>query len=199
MTIPPPTSLSSLVSWKWSLLFIVTALVELYLLSGFCELYGLFGTVTFVLLSMVLGFSLMRWEGGRCWARIMFLAANGRPSTEEMKNGILIIFGGILMIFPGIVTDIIGLALFFPPTRALIRMLFLRKMFFEIPEGMNSQFQYFHFGNFPGDSDSYRGSEPTDSESPYCNQSGSTLPPDVQIIDVEVKKSEEDSPEEEKK
>ena len=39
----------------------------------------------------------------------------------------LIIFGGALLLTPGFISDIVGLLFLLPPTRALIRRVFLRQ------------------------------------------------------------------------
>jgi UPF0716 protein FxsA len=47
--------------------------------------------------------------------------------AREVADGALIIFGGALLLTPGFITDIFGLLFLLPPTRALIRRLFLRQ------------------------------------------------------------------------
>jgi UPF0716 protein FxsA len=42
-------------------------------------------------------------------------------------DGVLVIFGGALLLTPGFVTDIFGLSLLLPPTRAAIRGLLVRR------------------------------------------------------------------------
>ncbi len=135
-------------NWKWTLFVVVLTLVELYVLSLFYNVFGFGETVLLILASPVAGFILMRLEGARCWAKIVATASSGGSTLNEMKNGVLILLAGILMIFPGIITDIIGLLLFLPPIRFIVRVLFLRNLTFEIPRGMGSQFQFYQFGNF---------------------------------------------------
>ena len=40
---------------------------------------------------------------------------------REVQDGVLVIFGGAFLITPGFITDIFGLLMLLPPTRALIR------------------------------------------------------------------------------
>jgi UPF0716 protein FxsA len=42
-------------------------------------------------------------------------------------DGGLVIFGGALLLTPGFISDILGLLLLLPPTRALVRMLIVRR------------------------------------------------------------------------
>ena len=74
----------------------------------------------------------------RCSARCSFATRDGPPgcgSTEpspkdrlphkEVFDGVLIILGGALLITPGFITDIFGLVLLIPPTRAIVRAISL--------------------------------------------------------------------------
>jgi UPF0716 family protein affecting phage T7 exclusion len=47
--------------------------------------------------------------------------AENRLPHKEVFDGVLIIFGGALLITPGFITDIFGLILLIPPTRAIVR------------------------------------------------------------------------------
>src|SRR5690606_32672046 len=40
---------------------------------------------------------------------------------DELITGMLILFAGALILTPGFLTDLVGLLLLFPPTRALVR------------------------------------------------------------------------------
>ena len=45
----------------------------------------------------------------------------GRVPAREVLDGALVIFGGALLLTPGFITDILGLVLLLPPTRAVVR------------------------------------------------------------------------------
>ena len=47
--------------------------------------------------------------------------------AQETADGGLVIFGGALLLTPGFVTDIVGLLMLIPGTRAIIRRVVLRK------------------------------------------------------------------------
>ena len=51
----------------------------------------------------------------------------GRIPAREVADGVLVIFGGALLLTPGFLSDIIGLLFLLPPTRAVIRRVFLRQ------------------------------------------------------------------------
>jgi UPF0716 protein FxsA len=47
--------------------------------------------------------------------------------AREVADGVLVIFGGALLLTPGFLSDIAGVLFLLPPTRALIRRVFLRE------------------------------------------------------------------------
>lgn len=186
------------IGWKWPLFLIVIA-VELYSMFEYANSYGSLSLIALILTSIVLGIILMRWEGSICWQRILYMKQNDMSTTNEMQDGVLILFAGILMIIPGIITSALGLLLFLPPIRWIVRTLFLRNLYFELPTGMESQFHMFGFStsnqpqNKPYDSfdDSENVSQDDYSDSfnnPYHQNS------DVQIIDVKATDPKESSP-----
>ena len=98
--------------WKWQLAFFIVIFVEVYYMFQYSSTYGVMSLLALILGSIVLGIILMRWEGAICWARILYLNQHGMPTTDEMRDGVLILFAGILMIIPGLITDVLGLLLF---------------------------------------------------------------------------------------
>ena len=60
-------------------------------------------------------------QGLRSTLRMRSQMAAGAIPASEMTDGLLIAVAAVLLIIPGVLADIIGLALLFPPTRALIR------------------------------------------------------------------------------
>src|SRR5688500_20333065 len=47
---------------------------------------------------------------------------------REVIDGVLVIFGGAFLITPGFLTDIVGLTLLIPPTRAVVRRQVVRRL-----------------------------------------------------------------------
>ena len=171
--------------WKWQLAFFIVIFVEVYYMFQYSSTYGVMSLLALILGSIVLGIILMRWEGAICWARILYLNQHGMPTTDEMRDGVLILFAGILMIIPGLITDVLGLLLFLPPIRWVVRKLFLQNLYFEIPAGMESHFRMYSFQNNsprqPQDdsSEQYQSDEfEDDNRQSFDNNQG------VQIIDV---------------
>ena len=59
--------------------------------------------------------------GARGLARFQEALAEGRMPHREVLDGVLIIVGGAFLLTPGFITDIFGLVLLLPPTRAVVR------------------------------------------------------------------------------
>jgi UPF0716 protein FxsA len=74
-----------------------------------------------LLLDAVLGSMLLRHQGRAAWVRFNRALAEGRLPHKEVFDGVLVIMGGALLLTPGFITDIFGLVLLIPPTRAIVR------------------------------------------------------------------------------
>src|SRR3954471_22846373 len=103
------------------LLFVVVPIVELYVIIQVGEAIGVWWTLALLIADSIVGSLLMRSEGRAAWSRFQLALAEGRPPAREVLDGVLVIFGGAFLLTPGFVTDILGLVLLVPPTRALVR------------------------------------------------------------------------------
>ncbi len=103
--------------------FIVVPLAELYVLIQVGQLIGLLPTLAILLLDSIVGSLLLRSQGRVAWRRFNEAVAQRRVPAREVLDGVLVIFGGAFLITPGFITDIFGLLLLIPPTRALARRL----------------------------------------------------------------------------
>lgn len=103
------------------LLFVVVPLVELYVIIQVGQEIGPMPTIGILVADSVLGSLLLRSQGRGAWRRFNDALAAGRPPAREVLDGGLIIFGGALLLTPGFVTDVLGLVLLLPPTRAMVR------------------------------------------------------------------------------
>ena len=64
---------------------------------------------------------LLRHQGRAAWRRFNAALQEGRVPAREVLDGALVIFGGALLITPGFISDIVGILLLLPPTRAIVR------------------------------------------------------------------------------
>lgn len=107
-------------------LFIVVPLAELYVILQVGEAIGAVWTVLLLAADSVLGSVLLRSQGRVVWRRFNEALAAGRMPHKEVQDGVLVIFGGAFLITPGFITDVVGLLMLLPPTRAVIRRFAMR-------------------------------------------------------------------------
>ena len=102
------------------LFFLLLPLAEI---AGFIVVgrqIGLWSTLFLVVLSAVAGVVLMRVQGFGALARLRQTAQTGRAPGKELLDTAMILIAGILLLIPGFLSDIVGLALFFPPFRRFL-------------------------------------------------------------------------------
>jgi UPF0716 protein FxsA len=71
---------------------------------------------------------LWRSQGRRAWARFRQTVERGGMPHREVIDGVLVVFGGAFLITPGFISDVVGILLLLPPTRAVIRRLLIRRL-----------------------------------------------------------------------
>jgi UPF0716 protein FxsA len=108
------------------LLFIVVPIAELYVIIQVGQLIGVVPTLVLLLADALLGSWLLKHEGRGAWRRFNEALAARRFPGREVADGALIIVGGTLLLTPGFITDVFGLFLLLPPTRAISRRLLKR-------------------------------------------------------------------------
>ncbi len=110
------------------LLFIVLPIAEIALLVRVEGAIGLGWTVALLIADSIIGSLLLRNQGRVVWRRFQRTMQAGRMPHREVQDGVLVIFGGALLITPGFLTDILGLLLLIPPTRAVVRRFVMRAL-----------------------------------------------------------------------
>jgi UPF0716 protein FxsA len=105
------------------ILFILVPIVELYVIIQIGGLIGVLPTLALLLADALLGSLLLRHQGRGAWQRFNAALAERRFPGREVADGLMIAVGGTLLLTPGFITDIFGLLLLIPPTRAIARRL----------------------------------------------------------------------------
>jgi UPF0716 protein FxsA len=108
------------------ILFIVVPIAELYVIIQVGQQIGVLPTLALLFADAVLGSLLLRHQGRGAWRRFNEALAARRFPGKEVADGLLIVIGGTLLLAPGFLTDIVGLLLLIPPTRAIARGLLRR-------------------------------------------------------------------------
>ena len=103
---------------KLFLAFIALALTELYLLIALGRAVGFWSTVGILLAVSAVGTVVSRTQGARVMARWQEALNAGTMPAEGVLDGVLVLVGGALLIAPGFITDVLGISLLVPVSRA---------------------------------------------------------------------------------
>jgi UPF0716 protein FxsA len=103
-------------------------LLEVYVVITVGQAIGVWPTIGLMLLDAAIGSLLMRSQGRTVWRRFREDLAAGRLPTRHVLDGALVVAGGAFLITPGFVTDVFGILLLLPPTRAVVRRMIVRRL-----------------------------------------------------------------------
>ena len=118
------------------LVFLVLPVAELYVILKVGDSIGILWTLFLLAADSVLGALLLRAQGRTVWGRFNAALSEGRIPHREVMDGVLVIFGGAFLITPGFITDILGVLLLLPPTRAVVRRLIVQRLGRRVTIGM---------------------------------------------------------------
>jgi len=118
------------------ILLVVGPIVELWFIIQVADVIGGWQTIGLLLAEGILGSWLIKRQGRSVIRRIDERLKSHDLPTKELADGLLILVAGVLMLTPGFVTDIVGFALLFPPTRAIARRQLLRRFTARMGHGL---------------------------------------------------------------
>jgi UPF0716 protein FxsA len=110
------------------LLFIVVPIAEIYVIIKVGQAIGALWTILLLIADSIVGARLLSWQGRAAWRRFQEAIATGRMPHNEILDGVMIVFGGALLLTPGFITDVFGLLLLLPPSRAVVRRWLVRSI-----------------------------------------------------------------------
>ncbi|PRW65324.1 FxsA family protein [Actinopolyspora mortivallis] len=102
-------------------LLLVGVAVEVGVLVLVGQAIGALPTLGLLLAGALFGSWLLRREGRRTLREFSEAARLRRPPEREISDGMFVGVAALLILLPGLVSDLLGLLLLFPPTRALLR------------------------------------------------------------------------------
>ncbi|UOX87359.1 FxsA family protein [Amycolatopsis sp. FBCC-B4732] len=108
--------------------FLLYVIAEIAAIWAVGSAVGVLGTVALLIAGAFIGSWLARREGAKAMRAFVESARLGRPSEKELTDGMLVGLGGVLILVPGFVSDVLGLLLILPPSRAVARRLWLKRM-----------------------------------------------------------------------
>ncbi|NIY75060.1 FxsA family protein [Thalassospira sp. HF15] len=101
-------------------IFVAMPIIEIAVFIQAGELIGLWPTIGVVVLTAIIGTSLMRAQGLQTLAKAQSQMDQGEMPIGALFDGICILVAGVLLLTPGFVTDTFGFLLLVPPLRQLI-------------------------------------------------------------------------------
>lgn len=105
--------------WLFAL-FLIVPLVEIALFITVGGWLTLWPTLALVLLTGIVGTTLMRWQGMQVLAELRGDLGQLKNPLSPLAHGALIVVAGLLLLTPGFFTDTIGFLLMVPKIREMI-------------------------------------------------------------------------------
>ena len=102
------------------ILFIAIPIAEIAIFIQAGERFGLWPTLGLVILTAILGTTLLRYQGLRALYRVQESLNRGEMPIGEVFTGLCLLVAGALLLTPGFLTDGVGFALFIPGIRQAI-------------------------------------------------------------------------------
>jgi UPF0716 protein FxsA len=103
------------------LLLLVLPIIELAVIIEVGSRIGVFPTLGLLILMSIVGAWLLKREGTAAWRRFQEAMGRGEIPTKEATDGAMILFGGALLITPGFLSDVVGMLMILPPSRAVLK------------------------------------------------------------------------------
>ncbi|MDG1818490.1 MAG: FxsA family protein [Porticoccaceae bacterium] len=110
------------------LIFVITPVIEMWLLITVGSYLGALPTIGLVLLTAFIGVNLLRAQGFETLWRGRRKFEEGQLPAQEIAEGIILAVCGALLLTPGFVTDLIGFSGLIPPIRRIIAQFILSRM-----------------------------------------------------------------------
>lgn len=107
-------------------LLLAIPVAELWAILQVADGIGVLPTVLLLIGISVAGAWLLKQQGMATWRNMQASLGRGEMPAKEATDGALILLGGALLLTPGFLTDVVGLLLLLPPTRAALKGVFVR-------------------------------------------------------------------------
>ncbi len=108
-------------------IFVVVTLAEIYVLVSVGDAIGAWSTILLVIITALIGSTLLKQQGWSIMAKAQQSIAEGRTPALEMLEGVVILVSGVLLLTPGFITDGLGLLGLMPWSRSYFINHFLEK------------------------------------------------------------------------
>ncbi|MGR5288190.1 FxsA family protein [Vibrio maritimus] len=129
------------------LLFIFVPIIEIGLFIQVGGFLGLWPTIGLVLLTAVVGASLVRSQGLQTLMSVQSKLQQGEMPAQQIVEGVMLAVSGVLLLTPGFMTDAMGMLVLLPAPRAAIAKYLMSKVVVKSVSGGFHQ-GGFHQGDF---------------------------------------------------
>lgn len=99
-------------------LFIAVPVIEIALFIQVGGVLGVWPTIALVLLTAIVGASLVRSQGLQTLLTVQQRLAQGQLPAQQILEGVMLAVAGVLLLTPGFFTDILGMLVLLPAPRA---------------------------------------------------------------------------------
>ena len=99
------------------LIFVAMTILEIVVLMAVGDVIGKWETVLLVIVTALIGSTLLKQQGWSTMANAQKSIAEGKTPAFEMLEGVVILVSGVLLITPGFITDSLGLLGLMPWSR----------------------------------------------------------------------------------
>jgi UPF0716 protein FxsA len=171
------------------ILLLAIPIAELYVIVQVGELIGIGPTLLLLIGISVLGTILLRREGAATYFKAREVLARGGIPSKELTDGFLILLGGALLLTPGFLTDIVGLVLIIPFTRAPLKRFFTTVIFAKLARRHPAAAGGVYTARVVRDSRGAGSAGPQDVSGPRNKPASETSPP---RIDQPERRAEDD-------
>ncbi len=110
------------------LLFTLVPVVEIALLVWIGTQTSVMFVLALVIGTGILGAALARYQGWQTLRRISVDLDLGRMPGESLLDGMLVLLAALLLIVPGVLSDLVAIALLFPPSRWALKGFVRRRL-----------------------------------------------------------------------
>ena len=106
------------------LAILAVPVAELFVIVQVAEEIGILSTFALLVVISFVGAYLLKQQGLATWRRLQGTLQRGEMPANEVSDGAMILMGGALLLTPGFLTDVVGILLLLPPTRAALKGIF---------------------------------------------------------------------------
>ncbi|WP_319437789.1 FxsA family protein [Vibrio cholerae] len=99
-------------------LFIAVPVIEIALFIQVGGVLGVWPTIALVLLTAIVGASLVRSQGLQTLLTVQQRLAQGQLPAQQILEGVMLAVAGVLLLTPSFFTDILGMLVLLPAPRA---------------------------------------------------------------------------------